>query len=172
MKKQTRIILFALALIAILLVAANAAAARSPVTDFVTISYVCEWEEPFAEWISDGVLHQRGIILRNEYRSDDPRVTGSEIGYGHMDVDLETGNAFMWGYTTFVTSEGTWFTEMTAEITAEGGNSYLRGYGGDGLEGYSISWVGRQLSPPYEDPPCDPIMVGEMTGRIRPGRRP
>jgi hypothetical protein len=170
MKKRAWI---SLALVGLLLMAAVPAVARSPVTDFVTISYVCEQGEPFAQWITDdGVWHQRGIILHNEYRSDEPRVTGSELGYGHMDVDLNTGSAFMWGYTTLVTSEGTWFTEMTGEITAEGASSHLVGYGGDGLEGYFISWEGRQLSPPYEDPPCEPVMVLEMTGRIRPGKGP
>jgi succinyl-CoA synthetase alpha subunit len=136
------------------------------------MSYVCEWEEPFAQWISDGVLHQRGAILHNEYRSDEPRVTGSELGYGHLDVDLTTGNIYMWGHTTLVTSEGTWFTDMVGELTAEGGWSRVTGYGGDGLEGYFISWDGVQLAPPYEDPPCDPVMVVQMTGVIRPGRGP
>jgi len=173
MKKQTRIVLFALALVATLLLAAVPAAARPRVTRFVTTAYTCVWEAPFREWISeDGVLHQRGVILYNEYRSDEPRVTGSEIGYGHLDVDLNTGNTVMWGHTTLLTSEGTWFTDMTGGIAAEGAFSHVTGYGGDGLEGYVISWKGRQLFPPFEDPPCDPIMVVEMTGVIRPGKGP
>jgi hypothetical protein len=162
-----------LGLTGLLLLAAVPAAARSPVTDFVSTGYVCVWEAPFHEWITeDGVLHQRGLILRNEYRSDDPRMTGKDLGYGHQDIDLNTGRAYMWGNGTVLTSEGTWYYDMWAEMDAEGGVSHATGRGGDGLEGYFISWEGRPLPPPYEDPPCEPIMALELTGRIRPGNGP
>jgi hypothetical protein len=170
MKKRAWI---SLALVGLLLMAAVPAAARSPVTDFVTVAYVCVWEAPFEEWLTDdGVLHQRGLILHNEYRSDEPRVMGKDLGYGHQDIDLNTGRFYMWGNGTLLTSEGTWYYDMWGESTSEGAVSHVTGHGGDGLEGYFISWEGRPLLPPYEDPPCDPIMVMELTGRIRPGKGP
>jgi hypothetical protein len=171
MKRRT---LISLALMALLLIAAVPAAARPPVTRFVTVGYGCAQEAPVKEWISDdGVLHQRGVLLRGEWRSEDePRVTGSEISIWDQDINLNTGAVEVWGRGTVMTDEGTWYTVVTAELTAEGLVSRGSGYGADGLKGYFMYWQGEQLSPPFEDPPCDAYAALELTGVIRPGRGP
>jgi hypothetical protein len=171
MKKKT---LLSLALIALLLTAAVPAAARSPVTHFVATGYVCAQEAPVKEWISeDGVLHQRGVLMRDEWRSEhEPRLTGSEIAIYHQDINLHTGAVQIWGTGTVLTDEGTWYIGVRAELTADGLVSHGSGYGADGLEGYFISWQGEQISPPFEDPPCETDTALLFTGVIRPGRGP
>ena len=171
MKKRTWI---SLALMALLLIAAVPAAARSPVEEFAGIAYVCAQEAPVKEWISDdGVLHQRGVLLRDEWRSEDePRLNGSELAIYGQDINLYTGALQIWGTGTVLSDEGTWYTEVSAELTAEGLVSHGSGYGADGLERYFISWEGNQLSPPFEDPPCETVLALALSGLIRPGRGP
>jgi hypothetical protein len=171
MKKRVCI---GLALIALLLTAAAPAASRSPVKHFVAAGYVCVQEAPVKEWVSeDGVLHQSGVLLRDEWRSEDePRLTGSEISVYHQDINPTTGAVRIWGTGAVLTDEGTWYIEVKAEVTAEGLVSHGSGYGADGLEGYYISWQGEPIPPPFEDPPCETDTALLFTGVIRPGRGP
>jgi hypothetical protein len=130
-------------------------------------------ELPIKEWFSeDGVLHQRGVVLHNEYVSDsEPRMVGIDVSVLHQDIS-PTGAIQIWGTGGIVTDEGSWYYDLRAESASEGLVSYGTGYGGDGLEGYFVSWTGRQIFPPFEDAPCETELAMELTGLIRPGRGP
>jgi hypothetical protein len=167
-------VFISLALIGLLLIAAVPAAATSPVTHFVTKAYVCGMDLPIKEWVTDdGILHQRGLVLHNEYVSDgEPRMVGVDASVLHQDIDLATGEIQAWGTGGIITDEGSWYYDLRAEANSDGFVSYGTGYGGDGLEGYFVSWTGRQIFPPYEDAPCETELAMELTGLIRPGKGP
>ncbi len=171
MKAQKRMLLIGVALVAMVLVAAAPAAARSGLTRFEAIAYVCEMDDPLVHWDDAAGAHDGGIILRERVVSDEPRMAGVMIDLIGQDM-ISTG-FFLWGTGTFVVgaNEGTWYTTWTAKATDEGLVSRAFGYGKDGLEGQVVFWEGKQL---FEfEPPvgCDAQAVMEFTGFIRGGPR-
>jgi len=171
-------IVIGLTMVTTLLLATGSAAARPGVTRFEAVVYVCGMDDPLAQWTDGTVLYQRGVVLRSQVVSDEPRVAGIMIDLGHQDITLETQAIRTWGrgmvvsgeggLGDFVAGEGTWYTVWTGKSTTEGLVSRATGYGRDGLEGQFIYWEGKQLLPPFEAPDdCPTELAIELTGFIR-----
>jgi hypothetical protein len=179
MKKNKRMILIVLALIATLLLTTGSATARQRVTRFKATAYVCEMDDPFVQWEDGSVLHQRGVILRSQIVSDLPRMNGVNIDLAHQELDPQTFAVKQaWGTGTIVTGEekdgtfvpgeGTWYTSWTAKPTDEGLlASRAVGYGRDGLEGQFFYWEGRQVADPEPPEGCPLGLELTVTGFIR-----
>jgi hypothetical protein len=178
MKNHSKLIWIVLALTSVLLLGTSSAAARPGVTRFEAVAYICEMDDAFAQWVEGGVLQQRGVILRSQVVSDEPRIAGIMIDLGHQDIIVETEAIRTWGEGTVVLGEGglgsfaagggTWYTVWTGKSTDEGLVSRATGYGKDGLEGQFIYWEGKQLLPPFEAPAdCPTELAIELAGFIR-----
>ena len=129
MNKQTRTIIFAVALIAILIVATGSAAAKATKTDFSYTLFTCTLDTPDEEWWTGGtpddpaVYHWRGQNSFGFCVSTDENVpwfNGTVPGRSSADVKLPsfTGNV----HGTFTkhfdnekkgTFEGTWVGKFT-----------------------------------------------------------
>ena len=108
MNKHTRIVIFALALIAILLLATGSAAAKSPRrTEFTGMFFHCAPAPTTMEreWYTGGtpgeplVWHVRGWqpFLGRFVSGDLPLFNGTSIGSGDGDIKLDTGSGTLRG---------------------------------------------------------------------------
>jgi hypothetical protein len=153
MNKHTRIVMFSLALITLLLLATGSAAARSTETTFEAIGYICELGPPVQEWYSDGtVLHQRGVVARSILVSSDPRMNGVMVDHLHQDLDLSTGDGRAWGWGKYETELGTWHGVWKGVYSEFVITTQAIAHGSGGLAGQAFYWEGQAIPVPPDDP--------------------
>ncbi len=153
MNKHTRIVLFSLALITLLLLATGSAAARSTETPFAAIAYICELGPPVQEWYSDGtVLHQRNAAIYSILVSSDPRMNGVMVDYAHQDLDVITGDGRVWGRGKYETELGTWHGVWKGVYSGFGITTQAMAHGSGELAGQAFYWEGHTTPVPPGDP--------------------
>jgi hypothetical protein len=127
---------------------------------------------PGADWISDGVLHGRGraeAIVNYSYDDDAGAavIVGSGTSISHIELDLATGDADMWGVFSMIylplSAEGTFDGDWTANLvgfmlasgwgTAEGTGPVSHSKLRMSMEGDTVPlWLEDELA--IRPPPC------------------
>lgn len=107
------------------------------------------------EWVSDGILHRRGIEMITTLLYEPSDLNGTNQIVANMDVDLATGAVHVYGTAELHPDEGegTWVGFFSTHVSPEGvikGNAVVHGTGDfEGMIGFnSIS------SPDVLDPAC------------------
>ena len=159
MKKQKRLILVSLALVAFLLLAAVPVTARPVRTPFETTVFPCEPLDPGHVWTDkDGVTHIRGSLDYGILTSDDPRLIGTTVWRTNQDV-YPDGTGPGWGTMVIETELGIWRIVWTAEYDQGIPTSHGHGHGSHGLQGLAMTYEGHLLVPAPENDCGAPVAV-------------
>jgi hypothetical protein len=97
---------------------------------------------------ADGVHHYRDMLWRCDVRTDDPRVTGTEIAPWNQDLwgTFNKGAAVQWGTSRLENAEGAWEGTGSGVWSSDRGDIIAFWYKGTGAyEGLSYFelWTGR-----------------------------
>ena len=108
------------------------------------------------QWVSGGVLHQRGVPMFNTLEYDPAFLTGTANLMANFDIDQATGAVHAYGSIEIQPDgvEGTWVGRFSTHVSAEGvvnGNAVVHGTGE--LEGMMA--FNNVSSPAAPDPACN-----------------
>ena len=108
------------------------------------------------EWVSDGVLHQRGVPMTNTQTYDPPFLNGMAYLVGNFDIDLATGAVHAYGTAELHPdgADGTFVGIFSTHVSPEGvvdGRAVVHGTG----EFEGMISFNHVSSPDAPDPACN-----------------